>query len=115
MLLISGIVSKSNIRVGIKIYLGNIPVERYLSPRSQAIETICEFGFCLAICIATKSAPPVEAPEKIPSFFASFLAVSSAFFCETFTISSILSSEKIEGKYSFGHFLIPGICAPSSG
>ena len=79
MLLISGIVSKSNIRVGIKIYLGNIPVERYLSPRSQAIETIWELGFCLDICNATKSSPPVDAPENIPSFFARFLAVFSAF------------------------------------
>ena len=57
-----------------------MPVERYRSPLSQAIETMYELGFRLAICNATKSAPPVDAPEKIPSPFASFLAVSSAFF-----------------------------------
>ena len=55
-----------------------MPVEIYLSPRSQIIETIKASLAFFAISKATYVVPPEDGPEKIPSFAASSLAVLSA-------------------------------------
>ena len=79
------------------------------------MDTIIAEESFLAICIATNNAPPVDAPENTPSFVASNLAVFSASSWPTFITESIFFLVNILGRYSSGHFLIPGICDPSSG
>ena len=64
---------------------------------------------------ATAHAPPAEIPAKIPSSRARRRAVSSASPCVTDSVRSTRVPSKIFGRYSTGHFRIPGMDAPSAG
>ena len=88
---------------------------RYLSPRSHAINTIIPECNSCASLIATEAAPPVLIPAKMPSTFASVLAISVASCCVTSMIRSTLDGSKIFGRYSAGHLLMPGMEESSSG
>ncbi len=60
-------------------------------------------------------APPLLTPAKMDSWWANFLAISSASSWVTVRIWSTLFGSYIFGRYSSRHLRMPGMLAPSAG
>jgi hypothetical protein len=66
-------------------------------------------------CFTAVATDPPPLPAKTPSSNAKSFSHSSASASLLPQCGSTFEESKILGKYSCGHFLIPGICEPSLG
>src|SRR5690606_21514179 len=95
-------------------YLNNSE-DRYLSPLSHTTLTTIPFSSSSHSLTAAEVAPPLLIPAKTPSLSAKYRVICIASSSLTSMILSIFAGLKILGRYSFCHFLIPGIFASSAG